>query len=68
MDKYVLILGLFFADHKEVHAKGLFSTQVSCERFGAIVSRNTMVQNLYMCVTEETFRAAYTGVRMNEDS
>jgi hypothetical protein len=68
MDKWILVIGVFFADHDELHAKGSFSSEDNCQKFVAMVGVGMHVDWLGRCMSQTDFRRHYPTLKLDEDS
>jgi hypothetical protein len=67
-NKWVLVLGIYFAGHDEIHALGPFSSERNCTQRRAMIGPSMPAPWLGICFDEREFRRLYPGLTLDEDS
>jgi hypothetical protein len=68
VDKWVLVLGIFFADHDETHALGPFSSERNCVRRRAMIGMSLQDEWLGVCFDEREFRRRYPTLMLDVET
>lgn len=68
MDQWILVIGIYFADHDETHALGPFGSERACVQRRAMIGMSMTEQWLGICFDEREFRRLYPGLELDHES
>lgn len=67
MESWILVIGIFFADHDEVHAKGPFSSEGNCQKLSGMLEMRK-ADWVSRCMPLAEFHLYYPDLELDRES